>query len=388
MDAHTPRSTLPMHPFTIIYKSGFLRGSVVKSFSMVIAGSSRRTTYRAPQPCYNRLMMNLSLMQAFFRTVDEDGYTPLIQPLLAHWPHDPNSARVLRASSNFILRYTCQGQPHILRLTPAGQRTPALLQAEMDFLLHLTGQGLPVNRPLASINGNWIESAITPLGLLHAVSLEYLAGEEMEFETLTLPDFSHWGQALGELHNAAAGFTAPARPDWRELLRAAMDRLPADEFTARRAGETLQARLGRLPVSRENYGLIHDDFELDNLLWLEGCPQIIDFDDCIHHWLAADVAYALRDLFEDRWSRLDLTHPALLAFTTGYRRARPLAESELANLPLFMALLNFLMFAELLAIVREPPAGGEPDWTTNLRQRLAVKLETYREELAAFVASN
>ena len=330
-------------------------------------------------------MMKLSLMHAFFQTVDAEWHTPLIQPLLDHWPHDPGSAIVLRASSNFILRYTCQGQPRILRLTPAEQRTPPMLQAELDFLLHLAGKGQPVNRPLPSLHGNWVESGLTSLGLLHAVSLEYLEGEELEFDTLTPEQFTRWGQALGELHNAADGMDAPARPDAEGLLQDALARLPAVETAARRAGQILQARLANLPIRPEIYGLIHYDFELDNLLWQGGVPQIIDFDDCAWHWLVADVAYALRDLFEDRASRVDLAHPSLQAFVSGYRRARPLAESELARLPLFMALLNFLMFVELLQITAEPPSTGEAEWTVNLRCRLSGKLEIYREELDLFL---
>lgn len=330
-------------------------------------------------------MLKLSLMHAFFQTVDADWHTPLIQPLLDHWPHDPGSAVVIRASSNFILRYTCQGQPRILRLTPAQQRTPDMLQAELDFLLHLAGQGLKVNRPLPSSSGRLVESAETPLGILHAVSFEYLEGEEKEFDQLTPQDFTRWGQALGELHNAADGMDAPARPDAEGLLQDALERLPAAETAARRAGQILQARLVHLPIRPGIYGLIHYDFELDNLIWKEGVPQVIDFDDCAWHWLAADVAYALRDLFADRASRVDPAHPSLQAFVSGYRRARPLAQSELAHLPLFMALLNFLMFAELLEIVNEPPSAGEAEWTVNLRRRLAGKLEIYRGELSSFI---
>ena len=229
-----------------------------------------------------------------------------------------------------------------------------------------------------------MESALTQLGVLHAVSLEWLEGKELEFDTLTLEDFTRWGQALGELHRAAAGISAPERPDGEGLLQAALEKLPTGEGTARRAGQILQARPAMLPIRSENYGLIHYDFELDNLLWREGIPQIIDFDDSAWHWLAADVAYALRDLYEDRASRVDLNHPSLHAFLVGYRRARPLQESELAHLPLFMALLNLLMYVELLQIVEEPPGEGEPEWTGNLRTRLVQKMQVYREELAAF----
>jgi len=53
-----------------------------------------------------------------------------------------------------------------------------------------------------------------------------------------------------------------------------------------------------LDRTRDNFGLIHFDFELDNLCWEDALIQMLDFDDCAYHWYAADITYALRDLFQ------------------------------------------------------------------------------------------
>ena len=52
--------------------------------------------------------------------------------------------------------------------------------------------------------------------------------------------------------------------------------------------------LGALPVDRDRYGLIHFDFELDNLYWRDQTIGMLDFDDCAHYWYAADIAFWLK----------------------------------------------------------------------------------------------
>jgi Ser/Thr protein kinase RdoA (MazF antagonist) len=79
---------------------------------------------------------------------------------------------------------------------------------------------------------------------------------------------------------------------------------------------------------------------------------VIDFDDCAHNWHVADIACALRDLFDDRASRVDLGNLLLAAFVSGCRSARPLDGTELARLPLFMLMSNLIFDTSLHITVR------------------------------------
>ena len=62
-------------------------------------------------------------------------------------------------------------------------------------------------------------------------------------------------------------------------------------------------------------------------------PTVFDCNDCAQYWFAADVAYALRDLYDDRIERIDLGDPRLRAFAAGYRAVRPLPDRNLRLLP-------------------------------------------------------
>ena len=143
--------------------------------------------------------------------------------------------------------------------------------------------------------------------------------------------------------------------------------------------------MGALPANQSNFGLIHYDLSPDNIRWGGERLGVIDLDDCAHYWFAADVAYALRDLYADRASRLDLRHPSLRAFVAGYREVRELSEDELGGLRLFACANHLLKLAELIIIRDEGREPDEPDWVLGLRAKLAGKVEAYRAEMQAFV---
>jgi Ser/Thr protein kinase RdoA (MazF antagonist) len=119
--------------------------------------------------------------------------------------------------------------------------------------------------------------------------------------------------------------------------------------------------------------------EADNMRWRDGMPTVFDCDDCAHYWFAADVAYALRDLYADRIERIDLEDPRLRAFVTGYRAVRPLPERDLRLLPLFMRAHNLYWFARLYRSIAEGEVPGEPPWATDLRATFVGMMNEFRD---------
>jgi Ser/Thr protein kinase RdoA (MazF antagonist) len=109
---------------------------------------------------------------------------------------------------------------------------------------------------------------------------------------------------------------------------------------------------------------------------------VIDFDDCAHDWYAAGIAYALRELFDDRASRVDLEHPLLASFVRGYRSARPLEQADLARFPHFMLMSNLLFYASLRIIVEKDHETSEPESVHGMWRKLRRKIDAYRGELA------
>ncbi len=143
----------------------------------------------------------------------------------------------------------------------------------------------------------------------------------------------------------------------------------------------------QLPVGPDSFGLIHFDFELDNLLWQEERPWIIDFDSCAWCWYAADIAFALRDLFADRADRVDQSDPRFLSFVEGYRQARQIAQAELDRIPLFLRLHNMITYAGLQRSLEGGSRPDDPDWLAALRKKLMQKQDAYRQGFVDYLKS-
>jgi Ser/Thr protein kinase RdoA (MazF antagonist) len=329
-------------------------------------------------------MMKLSTMKNFFKTVDEKWSSPVAEEILFSWDHNPGTCRIIRASSNFVCSFHNEGQKRILRFVAAEEREATVIQAEMDFLNHLYSRGLRVNRPVLSQTKRLIETVNTSAGVFHAVVLESLGGKQYETDEFTPAMITAWGRALGELHTASQGYPTTGRATWKDFLEQLDQELPASDGAARRVMDMLNNRLGTLPVREDNFGLIHYDFEADNLIWENDIPGIIDFDDCAAFWFVADIAYALRDLFDDRASQVDLSHPVFQDFIQGYRSVRQIEDEELTQISLLFLMLNLRMYAELEDIVAEGVEPDEPKWAAELRQKLASMRDKYRQELEIY----
>lgn len=331
-------------------------------------------------------MMTLSTMQMVVSTVDDQWESPLADEILQHWANDGAPAKYWRASSNFVFFFKHAAQDHVLRFTHESERTVEAIQAEMDYVNQLADKGILVARPIRSLNGNHVESIDTDYGLFHAVVFEALKGEQREIEDFTPEQFVRWGQALGDLHNATAELSIGGRPTWEEHLAMVADLLPDDEVDALRTLEMVKARLSKLSVRDDNFGLIHYDFEPDNIIWRGDQPEreqagIIDFDDSAYYWFVADIALALGELFEDTREQVDLQNESFLHFVEGYRTVRSIADEELALIPLFIQANNLVTFAKLHRALTPVNPAGELPWMPALRDKLTAKMAFYRDEM-------
>ncbi|MBX3083764.1 MAG: phosphotransferase [Anaerolineae bacterium] len=328
-------------------------------------------------------MMTLRLMTTLIDTL-HDGESQIANQIAAPWEPDAGSVRFFRASANFLFTMTIADQPYMLRFNHADERTSDTIRAEVDYLHFLADEGIDVPRILRSKAGSYVESISTELGTFHAVVFERMMGPQRELDELTTDGFVTWGAALGKLHNAAQRYHGTGRSAWQDHLAWVAASLPADEQSARRALSKLQGELNKLPVTPQNFGLIHYDFELDNVLWNAHGLSIIDFDDCAHYWFIADVAYALRDLADDSADQVDLADVRLAAFIEGYRTARELSQSELALIQLFLRVHHLILLTKLRRTLNLEQQADESSWVTNLHQKLLARIQRYREELAAY----
>jgi Ser/Thr protein kinase RdoA (MazF antagonist) len=195
------------------------------------------------------------------------------------------------------------------------------IHSEMMWLDALgTDTDIIVPKVLAAKDGSWVQELRIP-GKdkpSYAVVYSFLDGVEPPEEEL-LEGFERLGTISAQMHSHAkrwvpsSGFTRPTwTPDailndqltwgnWREGVNIDVQALNV----LQRVEVVIHGRLDNADVSSENYGLIHADLRLANLLIHGETTAIIDFDDCGCGWYLFDLAGALSFL-EDREDVTDL----------------------------------------------------------------------------------
>ena len=289
---------------------------------------------------------------------------------LSHYPHDTDSLDEIlprfRISSNAVYPYFNQGKLCFLRLAPLEEKAPAQVKAEIDFIQYLRGHGYPAMQPISSKTGELSFLLNSPWGQYCVSSFASVSGSSLEDTPLT-PEIVHaYGQQLGRLHSLSSAYDAPAvRPAWNEVLAPSVLQLVQAEPGIIKACVKLFDALQALPADSVCYGLIHYDFEPDNVFWDADTHSIsvIDFDDCLYGWYAMDVAQALNEL-DAVW---------VDTFLTGYRSAFPFSAEQEATLPLMQRYIMLRSYTRVKYCLSEDVA-VPPEWMKNLRTMLEEKL--------------
>lgn len=329
-------------------------------------------------------MMKLSVMFKVDSAIDDNGRSRIAERILEQWEHDPDSARFIRSSANFVYVFGRGGERCFLRFAESGERSATEIAAELALLRWLASQGIGLATPIASDGGRWVETVETDLGTFHAVVFTALEGAQPEIDELSAAQFEQWGATLGQLHATTRQFHDPqaiaARRACVGSLALARAAASHDDPRVQAECDYLSAWLAALPVTATNYGLIHGDFELDNLFWQDDGQTIamLDFDECSHCWYVADIAFALRDLFENG---VDLSSLSFGAFKRGYTRHADLDEDLLAQLPTWMRLVNLIMYGKLVRAMDVTPDPDDPDWAVPLLEKLRRWIDNYKASL-------
>ncbi|MDD3242890.1 MAG: phosphotransferase [Eubacteriales bacterium] len=305
----------------------------------------------------------------------------LAKEALQYWTHDcdtlDNALRSFRISSNAIYPFFQEKALCFVRLAPTEEKLEQNLLGELEFLEYLRRADYPALRPLPASTGDTLLRLDTRWGAYYACAFGAVPGTALEDVPLTPAVIASYGQALGQLHALSRAYTPQTRKwvhgdalNWAKKVLLEYD-APAP---ALRALRDTRARLAALPVTEENYGLIHYDFETDNVFWdteTETCSAI-DFDDGMYHWYALDVEQALDSLSE---SVEEAAFPAAKAeFLRGYREAYPFPAEAEDTLPLMRQFIAVFGYARVVRCVAER-FDNEPEWLTELRGKLAWRMQ-------------
>lgn len=302
-------------------------------------------------------VLPLSDISALSASVDPERRSPVADAAAAQWGYPPGAARFWRSSARhvFAVHTELTRLPSgYLRLAPASRVPLAETLAVAEAMATLADRGLASAPAVWSTSGRLVETVSTTIGPLHATVVAAAAGDHLDADDLVESQANEWGAALARLHRDGDG-AGPALPDGRARTDRELAGLASDPGVAV-AVARLRSWLGDQTV--DGYGLVHGDFELDNLAWCDGKPTCFDFDEAEHGWFVADIAFAVRDLLPDPRVLADRAPPLLEAFLDGYRVELPTAVISRPQLLGFTAVNTLRLLARLRPLLSEPPGVG------------------------------
>lgn len=301
--------------------------------------------------------------------------------LIEYWEHDAGSLKFWRASSNFVYVFYKDGRPYYLRFIHEDDNSSENIQAEIDFLQYLLDKGYPAAAPVRSRQGRWIETIITENGRYHGVVFEQANGVHIPIDQMSELHFQDWGKSLASLHKLSESYepTTTLRRSWVDILDFVMSVLQNHprEYEALKECDRMKIWLSKLPSGTGHTGLIHFDFETDNVFYIKNESRFsaIDFDDSMYHWFMMDITSTLSDLMEQKD---DQANKNIQLFIKGYRTVKHLDNEYIEMLPWFQRFGDLYTFTRLLRCMENMDLLNLPEWVIQLKQKFFRKCDQIR----------
>lgn len=298
----------------------------------------------------------------------------LAQSLLQFWEYDEGTLELWRASSNFVYAFECNQVHYFLRLSFDQDNSIEQIKAELAFMQYLQSNGFPTVTPIQSNNKKLIETLKTPDGTYIAVVFNAANGINLDEDTITEKQMEAWGKSLASLHCLSKKYepVSDRRKSWLDTIQfmeSVLKKHPEEELALQELSE-LTTWLQSLSTAKDVFGLIHYDFQLDNLFFEEDKDpyfSVIDFDDAMYHWYALDIVTALDDfIVDDNPQSKLLVH----SFLKGYRIVMDLENDVVAQFPQFQRYANLYKYARLLKSLDYGEINDTPPWFNDLKVKL------------------
>lgn len=284
---------------------------------------------------------------------------------LAAWKLDSAGLELIKFRENAVFKVTADtGSRYALRIHRAGYHSDAELRSELEWMRALGASGFDVPVLVPAPGGALFlrvqhEGVAEPrqVDLFEWIAGEQLGNVEQEMAGGSVQDeaalertFCTVGRLAARLHNHACswklplGFTRHAwddaglvgeQPFWGRFWELAALK-PAERRLMLAARDRLRTDLAALSRTADCYGLIHADFAPENLLVDGDRIRLLDFDDAGFGWHLFEIATSL--YFQSGQPHFERIRDAIIE---GYRAERPLAETEVAKLPMFLAARGF-----------------------------------------------
>ncbi|SES64346.1 Ser/Thr protein kinase RdoA involved in Cpx stress response, MazF antagonist [Oceanobacillus limi] len=246
-----------------------------------------------------------------------------------------------------MFRCTAKQGTYFARIT--NYKTEEEQVEEVNYTNFLYNSGLGVSPTIPSRNGKLVEKIPLPNNKeVLTVLYQAAPGIHAPMKQWNANIFKNLGRQIGKLHRLSKQYESTHQVknihDWHKNEEYDFFKyIPKEEKTIRDlAGEVLSS-IEKIPKDNENYGLIHGDLWLENILVDEEQKlTMIDFQDCEKHFYLYDLVVpiysAMEFSFAGNGNIDDYGRSITKAIFAGYEEENTISPEMLDRFPLFVKL--------------------------------------------------
>lgn len=243
--------------------------------------------------------------------------------------------------------YRCQSKKGTFFVRITNYKTYQEQLEEVHWTNYLFNQGIGVPKIIPSINNSLIGNIMLDEEKL-VVLFQAASGIHLPRSKWNKTVFRDLGQQMGRMHRVSKGYlksetTAHIKHWYESEEYDFLKYIPAEEKTIRGIAHDVVNNIKELPQDNSNYGLIHGDLWLENILVdSDSKLTMIDFQDCEKHYYVYDLAVPIYSALEFSFSGgeniRDYERSISKALIDGYEEENDLSSEMLMKLPRFLKL--------------------------------------------------
>ncbi|MDO9257500.1 MAG: phosphotransferase [Bacteroidales bacterium] len=256
--------------------------------------------------------------------------------------------QLIRAGINDTYLVTDNSEKFVFRVYSLNWRTRAEINEEINLLLELKQNNLPVSFPLPDAENNFIQILNAPEGDRFAVLFTFAQGEKEHNSSVE----THFqiGQLMARFHTATNNRRLD-RVDYSpqviliDSLKQVSKFLTAgtEEMSFMQSAQKyLLQEFQKADTTQMRQGIVHLDIWFDNMnITKENEVTLFDFDFCGNGWLCLDIAYYILQLHNiEKYEAKDY-QPKVDSFIKGYESITQISDEEKRLIPILGVSLYF-----------------------------------------------
>ncbi|MEG0385961.1 MAG: phosphotransferase [Solibacillus sp.] len=219
---------------------------------------------------------------------------------------------------------------------------------EVDYTNFLYKEGLAVSPTITSLNGKIVEKVTLDNKEILTVLYQSAPGIHLPRNEWNADILKELGRQIGKLHRISKKFEEAYSikyiNDWHDNEEYAfLKYIPKEETAIRAIAQEVLLTIKEMPKSYSNYGLLHGDLWLENVLVDHDSKlTMVDFQDCEKHFYIFDLAVPIYSAIEYSYvgggNIVEYGRSITTAILEGYQEENELSLEMIQKLPLFIKL--------------------------------------------------